>query len=69
MAHPTAAEKGQIEELKKQNTALSTQLLDLEIQLVEQHEEFSKYVRARSEEVGRRNRVRERMEGERGSER
>jgi hypothetical protein len=56
MAHPTAAEKGQIEELKKQNTALSTQLLDLEIQLVEQHEEFSKYVRARSEEVGRRNR-------------
>ena len=44
MTHPTPAEKPQIEELKQQNTALQTQLLDLEIQLVEQLEEFSKYV-------------------------
>ena len=45
MSHPSATEKGQVDELKNQNSSLSTQLLDLEIQLVEQLEEFSKYGR------------------------
>lgn len=42
MAHPTPSEKGMIDELKKQNNSLSSQLLDLEMQLVEQLEEFAR---------------------------
>ncbi len=44
MSHPaTLAEKGMVEQLKQQNASLSNQLLDLEIQLAEQLEEFTKY--------------------------